>query len=78
MLNVSPQLQLRQAFSIDAYGWLKGLRHGHMGKWQYGEPLHETDPVRGAPLWDVWERVAKQHEGNMLSRQGQVWLHSIS
>lgn len=72
MLNTPVQLQLRQAFASDSYAWFKELRHGHMEKWQYGEPQFTGDPVRGAKLWDIWEQVANQNPQNMLSRQGKI------
>lgn len=69
-----PDLVLEQSikdeFTRDSYDWLSGKRHGHMGKWQYMEPEHDNDPVRGAELWDAWEQAAD--DNNMLARQGRI------
>ena len=70
MLNQAPALKLKQAFEADTHAWFKKQRHGHMGKWQYGEPEYEGDPVRGAELWDIWEQAAS--DDNMLARQGRI------
>jgi uncharacterized SAM-dependent methyltransferase len=75
MLNQASSLKLKQAFETDTYAWFKGQRHGHMGKWQYGEPEYEGDPVRGAKLWDIWEQAAT--DDNMLARQGRIIKEQI-
>ncbi|MEZ5902069.1 MAG: L-histidine N(alpha)-methyltransferase [Alphaproteobacteria bacterium] len=72
MLNTASELQLKHTFALDAYSWFKEKRFGHMEKWQYGEPKYEGDLVRGAKLWDVWERVANLNPDNMLTRQGRI------
>lgn len=61
---------IKDEFAKDTYDWLVGNRHGHMGKWQYLESEYEGDPVRGAELWDVWERAVG--DDNMLARQGEI------
>ncbi len=75
MLNQAPALKLKQAFEADTYAWFKGQRHGHMGKWQYGEPEYDGDPVRGGELWDIWEQAAS--DDNMLARQGRIIKEQI-
>lgn len=64
------QQSIKDEFARDSYDWLLGKRHGHMGKWQYLESQSHDDPVRGAELWDIWERAAS--DDNMLARQGAI------
>ena len=77
MLNLAPQIEIREAFEADTYTWFNGILHGHMGKWQYMEPAYAGDPVNGAHLWDKWEQEASRGD-NMLKRQGQIIEEQIN
>jgi uncharacterized SAM-dependent methyltransferase len=70
MLNKEKPELKPSDFTIDTLDWFLGLKHGHMGKWQYLEPHHSNDPCRGQELWDRWENVSQS--GNMLNRQKQI------
>lgn len=35
----------------DVRALLNGTKAGHMGHWEYSEPSHPDDPVRGSQLW---------------------------
>lgn len=77
MLNIAPQIEIREAFEVDTYTWFTKKRYGHMSKWQYMEPTYDGDPVNGAVLWDKWEQEASKGD-NMLNRQGQIIKEQIN
>jgi uncharacterized SAM-dependent methyltransferase len=77
MLNLAPQIEIREAFEVDTYTWFNSIRHGHMEKWQYMEPQHEGDIVQASKLWDKWEQEASKGD-NMLNRQGQIIKEQIN
>jgi|GEM_PF-3557703 len=73
--QILPQKNQQNTFSTDTLHWFKGLKHGHMGKWQYLEPKSPNDPCRGQELWDKWENASEAE--NMLNRQKNVMeLHA--
>ncbi len=52
-LNISRSLNIiaSHQLSIDAVALFSKTRSGHMGLWQYQEPLYEGDPAGGSALW---------------------------
>ncbi len=39
-------------FTKDVIELIEGKREGHLGQWEYSEPMFEGDPVRGFQLWE--------------------------
>ena len=60
-LVLQPQEFQRTALTRDACDLFSGQKAGHMGAWQYQEPLHETDPAGGAALWAAFVRNAPDY-----------------
>ncbi len=77
MINLAPQIEIKEAFEVDTYTWFSGLLHGHMGKWQYIGANHKNDIVNADKLWDKWEQEASKGD-NMLKRQGQIIKDQIN
>ncbi len=40
-----------ELFTADVISLRRGSREGHLGQWEYSDPEHEEDPVRGTQLW---------------------------
>lgn len=76
MLVKLPQQKPEENFANDTLDWFIGRQHGHMGKWQYLEPMSANDPCRGNELWDIWENLSQ--EGNMLNRQKKIIKDSVA
>lgn len=74
MLNKALQPSVNDAFASDTFEWFCG-RAGHMERWQYLDPVHKNDRVRGSELWKFWESVSGT--GNMLHRQGRIISEQI-
>lgn len=51
-----PEAETKQ-FLEDTIAWFDRKNDGHMGKWQYCDPLYEDDPARGSVLWREWAQA---------------------
>lgn len=69
MLNKVARASSQNDFALDTFEWFSG-KPVAMERWQYLEPTHENDPVRGSQLWMDWEKVSG--DDNMLHRQGRI------
>lgn len=61
-----PSTETRQ-FLEDTVAWFNRKNDGHMGKWQYCDPLYTNDPARGSVLWRQW--VESESSFYMLKSQ---------
>lgn len=51
-----PKTETKQ-FLEDTIAWFSRQNDGHMGKWQYCDPLYEGDPAQGSVLWREWAQA---------------------
>lgn len=76
-LERKPQsLPETEQFLADTIAWFSKKNDGHMGKWQYCDPLFENDPARGSVLWREWAQAESafymlKSQTNLISRHAK-------
>lgn len=67
-----PEAETRQ-FLEDTIAWFDRKNDGHMGKWQYCDPLYDNDPAKGSVLWREWAQAKSdfymlESQANLISK----------
>lgn len=70
-----PKTETKQ-FLEDTIAWFSRQNDGHMGKWQYCDPLYEGDPAQGSVLWREWAQAESafymlKSQTNLIARYAE-------